>query len=131
MRHASKVDKDKTYTWLRYKDSLCEGCRATCCTMPVEIRAEDLLRMELISEDDVLKAPKRILSKLSKLGLVRSYRASTKLFMLEPKSNGDCPFLNSETRLCTLYEKRPDICRKFPYVGLRPGYCPALPKARI
>jgi len=92
--------------------------------MPVEITASDLLRLGLADEDELSSSPKKVFAKLSKQGILRSYRASTGLFMMVQKSNSDCIFLDSQ-RLCSVYEKRPDVCRKFPAVGLRPGYCPA------
>lgn len=33
-------------------------------------------------------------------------------YRIRPLSNGKCPFL--ENNLCTIYEKRPEICRRFP-----------------
>ena len=30
----------------------------------------------------------------------------------------------AKTRRCTVYDKRPNTCRKHPQVGPRPGYCP-------
>ena len=93
--------------------------------MPVEVKAADLVRLGLAFEDELLDSPKKVFTRLSRHGIVRSYRASTELFMLVQKSNDDCVFLDSQTRLCTVYDKRPDVCRSFPNIGLRPGYCPA------
>jgi len=95
--------------------------------MPVEIKVEDLLRLELISEDE-LSSPKKIAKKLIKSGVLRSYREGTGNFMLTQKPNDDCYFLDSKTRLCTVYEKRPGVCRQFPQIGPRPGFCPAIKK---
>ena len=39
-------------------------------------------------------------------------------------ASGDCHFLDRDTRRCTVYERRPDTCRKHPQVGPKPGYCP-------
>jgi len=117
-------DKDRPSTWVRYRDGLCDGCTAACCTMPVEIVAEDLLRLGLIGEDELRGSPKKIFKRLSKEGILKSYRGSTGLFMLVQKSNDDCIFLG-EDRLCTVYEKRPGVCREFPSIGPRPGFCPS------
>ncbi|MEX8496351.1 YkgJ family cysteine cluster protein, partial [Leptothrix ochracea] len=32
--------------------------------------------------------------------------------------------LDAQTRRCTVYEQRPNTCRKHPQVGPKPGYCP-------
>jgi Fe-S-cluster containining protein len=90
--------------------------------MPVEVRLSDLERLGLVEEGEV--SPKRIARRLGREGVVRSYRAATGLFLLEPQSNGSCPFLG-EDRLCTVYDRRPDLCRGFPLVvGPKPGFCP-------
>ena len=118
-----KTDKDRPSTWKPYREGLCEGCIAACCTMPVEVKAEDLLRLDLISEDEVRGSPKKIFKRLSKQGILKSFRAATGLFMLVQKSNDDCVFLGAD-RLCTVYDKRPGVCREFPKIGPRPGFCP-------
>ena len=117
-------DKNKAFSWKKYKEGMCKGCSAVCCTMPVEVRAADLVRLGLASEDELQASPKKVFTRLSRQGILHSYRASTELFMLVQRSNSDCVFLNAQTRLCTVYDKRPDVCRSFPSIGLRPGYCP-------
>lgn len=118
------TDKDKPRTWKKYSNGMCIGCRAHCCSMPVEIKLEDLVKLDLIHEDDIHEGSKKIAKKLIKEKIIKSYRQSTEFFMLESKPNGDCIFLN-EHRLCSVYEKRPETCRKFPEIGPRPGFCPA------
>jgi Fe-S-cluster containining protein len=118
------VHKDKVFTWVRYREGLCRGCTAACCTMPVEVKASDLVRLGLILPEEHEESPRKVLAKLSKQGWVKSYRASTDVYMLQQMSNDDCVFLGAD-RLCRVYDKRPDVCRKFPRVGLRPGFCPA------
>lgn len=94
--------------------------------MPVEVNADDLIRLGLTTEDEVRSSLKKVAKRLMKEKIVKTYRAGTGLFMLEQRQNRDCIFLD-ERRLCTVYEKRPDVCRSFPTVGPRPGYCPAAP----
>jgi Fe-S-cluster containining protein len=120
-----KTDKDRPSTWIKYRDGLCQSCWGTCCTMPVEVRAEDLERLGLATQDELLHSKKKLAKKLIKEKIVSSYREGTDLFMLSAKPNGDCYFLDSKTRLCTVYEKRPEVCRNFPiYQGPRLGLCP-------
>ncbi len=92
--------------------------------MPVEIRLSDLIRLEVVSEDEAAAGIKKLSKRLLREGIISSYRAGTELFMLTQKSNRDCLYLDSKTRLCTVYEKRPDTCRQFPAIGPRPGFCP-------
>ena len=120
------IDKDRPSTWVPYRESLCRGCRADCCAMLLEVTAEDLVRLGLCTEDEARLSPKKVFKKLRKEKVVANYREATGLFMLQSKANGDCQFLNSYTRLCTVYEKRPGVCRKFPSIGPRPGHCPAV-----
>jgi Fe-S-cluster containining protein len=123
------VDKDKPSTWVKYKQSLCSTCIGTCCTMPVEIKIEDLLNMGKISEDDLHISRRKLVNRLKKEGLIQSYRESTQLFMLSQRPNGDCLFLDAKSRLCVIYKNRPNVCRAFPTsMGLRPGYCPVIKK---
>ena len=92
------IDKDKPETWVKHKDSLCRQCHGTCCTMPVEVRIEDLVRLEKISEDDVLISRRKLVSRLKKEGLIQSYRDSSGLFTLTQRPNGDCLFLDEKTQ---------------------------------
>lgn len=94
--------------------------------MPVEVKIEDLLRLELVTQDDFENLSlKKIAKQLMRSGYVKSFRADSGLFTLTQKSNDDCVFLN-EKRRCTVYEKRPGVCRQFPSIGPRPGFCPSI-----
>lgn len=123
-----KPDKDRPSTWLFYRKGMCDNCMAGCCTMPVEVRASDLVRLGLTDQDEVDRSPKKLAKRLIKEKLIISYRESSGLFMMMSRPNGDCQFLHPQTRLCTVYEKRPDVCREFPSIGPRPGYCPVVRK---
>ena len=124
-----KTDKDKPWTWMKYREGLCNGCTGACCTMPVEIKGEDLLRLGLANEDELLASSKKVAKRLIKEGIVESYREGTGNFMLTQKANDDCYYLDLKTRLCTVYEKRPGVCRQFPEIGPRPSFCPAQQKS--
>ncbi len=119
------IDKDRPSTWKKYDATNCTRCRANCCSMPVEVKAGDLVRLEIASPDEVENSIKKLAKRLKKEGYISSYREGTEFFMLTQKANEDCYFLNSHTRLCSVYEKRPDTCRQFPsQMGTRVGYCP-------
>ncbi len=123
------IDRERPDTWVKYKESDCRKCIGTCCTMPVEVKIEDLLKLGAITEDDLYITRRKLATRLKKEGLIQSYRESTQLFMLTQKPNGDCYYLDSKTRLCTTYEKRPQVCRSFPTkMGNRLGYCPLILK---
>jgi len=93
--------------------------------MPVEVKSSDLIRLGFVTIDEIQHSIKKTAKRLKKEGLIASYREGTDLFMLTQKSNDDCYFLDSKTRLCTVYDRRPDTCRDFPVrVGPRVGYCP-------
>lgn len=121
----SKIpDKDKPWTWKAFKPHFCSSCMASCCTMPVEIRGEDLVRLNLASFDELEHSPKKVAKRLEQTGWIKGYRANTGLFTLSAKPEGDCVFLDSQTRRCTVYQKRPQVCRDFPHVGPRVNHCP-------
>jgi uncharacterized protein len=123
----SRVDLDRMSTWIAYKPSLCNNCQAMCCQLPVDATVDDLVRLEVLSIDESLWSARKIARKLQQEGIVVSFRATKMLFQLAQKSNRDCIFLG-EDRLCTVYEKRPDVCRRFPTCSPRPNFCPATSK---
>lgn len=120
-------DPGRPSTWKRYRTGLCDGCWSACCTLPVEVTASDLLRLGVAHEDEVQGSLKKVARRLISEKIVRSFRAATGLFTLEHRPAGECVFLGAD-RLCTVYERRPDVCRRFPDIGPRPGFCPARKK---
>lgn len=124
----NKPDIDRPSTWKVYKAGMCENCFGGCCTMPVEVKAADLVRLGIATEDEIIGSLKKLARKLQREGYVSSFRQGTDLFMLAQQANRDCIFLNSKTRLCTVYDKRPEVCRLFPQIGPRPGFCPGYRK---
>ncbi|MBX2987562.1 MAG: YkgJ family cysteine cluster protein [Bdellovibrionaceae bacterium] len=120
----SMTDKDRPSTWKTYSQGLCRGCHGSCCTMPVEVRLQDLVRLGVVHEDEAAGSIKKVAKRLKREGVIVSFRQGTDLFMLTQQANSDCVFLNSRTRLCTVYDRRPDVCREFPAIGPRPGFCP-------
>lgn len=124
-----KTDKDRPSTWKKYLPDFCTQCLGHCCAMPVEVKASDLVRLGITDEDELTNSIKKTAKRLKKDGYISSYREGTEFFMLTQKSNEDCFFLDSGTRLCTVYDKRPDTCRDFPSkVGTRVGFCPSQKK---
>lgn len=125
-----KPDPQRPSSWIQYKKGLCEGCWGGCCTLPVEASAYDLIRLGVITEDEAASSLKKVARRLMKEGIVRSYHPNAGLFVLEQKYGRDCIFLG-EDRLCTVYDKRPEVCRQFPKIGPRPGWCPSFNKAAV
>ena len=125
-----RPDVDRPSTWKPYRTDMCKTCWGACCTMPVEIKLSDLIRLGLATEDEAAGSIKKLAKRLMKEGYLTSYRAGTEFFMLSQKSNNDCYFLDTKTRLCTVYDKRPDTCREFPtVVGPKVGFCPGGPRS--
>ncbi len=120
----NRSDPQKPSNWKAYKKGMCEGCWAGCCTLPLEVSAYDLIRLGVITEDEAAVSLKKVAKKLSKEGVIQSYRANSGLFIIEQRGGRDCIFLDEKTRQCTVYEKRPEVCRTFPKIGPRPGFCP-------
>jgi len=120
------VDVDRSDTWSRYRKGLCDSCVANCCTMPVEVKLADLVRLELVDpfeaeHEDIKQIAKRLL----KAKAITRFNGKYAMFTLARRANGDCHLLDATTRRCTVYDKRPNTCRKHPeLVGPRPGYCP-------
>jgi uncharacterized protein len=123
--HISIVNVDNCDTWTRYRNGLCNNCAANCCTMPVEVKLPDLVRLGLVDPFEAEhEEPKHIAKRLQKMGAIEHFNFKHSIFTLTRRANGDCHNLDAKTRRCTVYEKRPNTCRLHPQVGPRPGYCP-------
>jgi Fe-S-cluster containining protein len=126
---AYEADAQRPSTWHKYKKGLCEGCWAGCCTLPVEASAADLIRLELITEEEAAISLRDVGKKLLKQKVIQAFNPKVQIFVLAQVAGRDCIFLGKD-RLCTVYDKRPEVCRRFPSIGPRPGFCPAKPKKR-
>ena len=100
------AELDRLETWQKYSAHMCGGCVSSCCTLPVEVKIKDLIR----------------------IGIVERFNSKSEIFTLQRMSNNDCLYLDRKTRFCTIYDKRPDTCRNHPKIGPRPGYCAYKPK---
>ncbi|MEY4631567.1 MAG: hypothetical protein RIQ81_1687 [Pseudomonadota bacterium] len=109
--------------WKPYREGMCNGCLSYCCHLPVEASASDMVRLGFAEQDEYRDSPRKLFRKLSAQKIVSAFRQKTGLFTLAQKPDGSCIFLGADRR-CTVYEKRPEVCRKFPSVGPRPGFCP-------
>jgi Fe-S-cluster containining protein len=118
------VDINRPSTWKKFKPTLCAGCHGNCCKLQVDAKIPDLVRMGLLSEDESLWSAKKIARKLEAMKVIQTFRASTMKFTLAQRMNQDCIYLDEKTRLCRIYDVRPDVCRSFPVIGPRPGWCP-------
>jgi len=110
-------------TWIKFRAKLCGDCLARCCSLPVEVSAEDLVRMGLIDAFELQDDLKFIARRLMKRGIIEHFNQKRELFTLARLANGDCIFLDGSSRRCTIYQKRPDTCKKHPAIGPRSGYC--------
>jgi Predicted Fe-S-cluster oxidoreductase len=107
-RLIASADPERLETWVRYSAGLCRDCHATCCTLPVEVRIDDLIRLELVDAFERDEPAKNIAKRLSKAGIVEHFNHKHEIFTLTRLTNGDCLYLDRKTRLCTVYAKRPD-----------------------
>lgn len=123
------ADIDRLDTWARYNKDMCYSCHSTCCTLPVEVRLSDLIRIGVVDAFEKDEPAKNIAKRLQKEGIVERLNQKSGIFTLTRLSNNDCLYLDRKTRLCTIYDLRPDTCRNHPRVGPRPGYCAYKPKA--
>ncbi len=110
-------------TWIKYTPKLCNSCKASCCSLPVEVKMHDLVRMELMDEFELDENPKVIAKRLKKVGVIEHFYPKKELFTLTRLANGDCLYLDHNERRCTIYPKRPDTCRNHPGIGPRSGFC--------
>lgn len=91
-----------------YKDGLrftCTGCGDCCSGAPgyVWVNKREIGEMAALISLDVAEFEKRY---VRKIGVRKS---------LVEFPNGDCVFLDTETRGCTIYQARPRQCRTWPF----------------
>lgn len=72
----------------------CATCRACCCQLEVMLMGDDAVPRHLTLEDEWGGEVMRRLE------------------------DGWCVALNRDTLLCTIYERRPDVCREYEMGGL-------------
>ncbi|NSL55478.1 YkgJ family cysteine cluster protein [Uliginosibacterium sp. IMCC34675] len=72
----------------------CATCRACCCQLEVILMGDDSVPRHLTHEDEWGGEVMRRLE------------------------DGWCVALNRDTLLCTIYERRPDVCREYEMGGL-------------
>ena len=120
---------DRLDTWAKYSAPMCGSCISSCCTLPVEVKIKDLIRIGIVDEFEMGDPPKNIAKRLQKEGIVERFNQKSGIFTLQRMSNNDCLYLDRKSRMCTIYEIRPDTCRNHPRIGPRPGYCAYVPKA--
>lgn len=118
------VNIDDLNTWVKYKKGLCDDCKATCCTLPVDAYLSDLVRMKVIDEFEAQTGDvKSIAKSLTKQGIIERFNSKTGVFTLARMANDDCLYLDRISRRCTIYEIRPTTCREHPQIGPKPNYC--------
>ena len=118
-----RIDPQTPSHWIQFKKGYCDGCWAGCCTLPVEVSVVDLMRLGLVTEDEAASSLKKVAKRLMREGVIQAFQSKSQLFILEQRQGRDCIFLGKD-RLCTVYEKRPAVCRLFPKIGPKPGFCP-------
>ena len=119
------VDVDRPDSWTRYRAGLCASCAANCCTMPLEVRLPDLVRLGVVDAFEAEhEEPRLIARRLQKAGLIEHFSHKHGIFTVARGARGDCHFLDGATRRCTVYALRPEVCRQHPQTrSPRPGFC--------
>ncbi len=117
------MDVQNLNSWRPFLKKLCEGCWAGCCTMPVEMSPTDLVRLGLATEDEISFSLPEVADRLLAKKIIQGYAEKKQIFVLAQVSGRDCVYLD-KNRLCKVYDKRPRVCREFPKIGPKPGFCP-------
>jgi len=116
--------------WTKFQPSLCKTCFATCChDMPLEVSLPDLIRLGLVKKEEAIQDLGTVATRLKRQKIIQKFHPKKMVFVIAQKKNKDCIFLD-ENRRCTVYLKRPEICRQFPKIGPKPGFCPYIPQEK-
>lgn len=93
--------------------------------MPLELKLPELVRLGLVDAFEAEhELPSRIAKRLIKAKQIDHFNHKQSIFTLARRASGDCMNLDVQTRRCTVYERRPDICRQHPQTrSPRVGYC--------
>ncbi len=65
---------DRLDTWAKYSAPMCGSCLSSCCTLPVEVKIKDLIRIGMVDEFERGDPPKNIAKRLQKEGMVERYQ---------------------------------------------------------
>ncbi|WP_010488578.1 YkgJ family cysteine cluster protein [Pseudomonas sp. S9] len=119
---------DRLDTWAKFTRDMCHSCNSSCCQLPVEVGISDLIRMGVAFVFERGDPPRNVAKRLQKEGIIERFNQKSGIFTLTRLSNNDCMYLDRKSRLCTIYDVRPETCRNHPKIGPRPGYCAYIPK---
>ena len=97
------AELDRLETWQKYSTHMCGGCVYSCCTLPVEVKIKELIRIGIVDEFERGDPPKNIAKRLQKEGIVERYNNKSEIFTLQRMSNNDCLYLDRKTRFCTIF----------------------------
>jgi uncharacterized protein len=86
----------------------CRKCPAYCCSIyeRVEVKKRDLQRLARHFGLTLQAAERRFTKRYGKERILRR--------QVDPLLGRACRFLDLETRGCTIYEARPEVCRDYP-----------------
>ena len=96
-----KNDSD-TYS---YK-SLCSSCTTPCCTEAMS---------PIVFPEELIKIRNSVNKPIDDFTDEIILSGKTFHILKEKKDSTECVFLDSDTKLCTIYENRPFDCRLFPF----------------
>lgn len=72
-RLIGSADSDRLETWACYSNGLCRDCQATCCTLPVQVRIDELIRLEVVDAFERDEPPMNVAKRPSKAGIVEHF----------------------------------------------------------
>jgi hypothetical protein len=67
------AEVDRLDTWQRYTSHMCGGCHSSCCTLPVEVKIKDLIRIGVVDEFEKDDPPKNVAKRLQKEGIIERF----------------------------------------------------------
>ncbi|SUX40454.1 Uncharacterised protein [Chromobacterium violaceum] len=85
------ADINRLETWIKYKNGLCDDCMASCCTMPVEVKLPDLVRIGVIDEFELEEPIKGIAKRLEKQRVIQHFNFKNSLFTLAQRGQWRLP----------------------------------------
>ena len=106
------VDVDSPGTWTRWRAGLCDSCQANCCTMPLEVRLPDLVRLGLVDAFEAEhEEPGRIAKRLMKARLIDHFNHKHAVFTIAvPTTAGTAAEVTINYVITDVEKKRMFVC---------------------
>ena len=99
----------------------CLKCMGNCCALEVDITKEEYIKIVALGYEKEMKKQSSIFMEENpehkNIEVLLDNIYDENFDIIKKKEDGFCVFLDTETRLCRIYDQRPKTCSKFSNKG--------------